>query len=133
MAVVLILILIAELMFSYGALRKLIDRQTASFFRLVQQEDDYDREMTREYTFYSLLKGIHHIASSNSYLEYESYFDIPDNSKNFRDLIHRYENKKDQAFQYEESLENGTVKFIPIKVKGDLSGLFFHKEIVFVS
>ena len=45
MAVVLILILIAELMFSYGALRKLIDRQTASFFRLVQQEDDYDREM----------------------------------------------------------------------------------------
>ena len=45
MAVVLILILIAELFFSYGALRKLIDRQTASFFRLVQQEDDFDREM----------------------------------------------------------------------------------------
>ena len=44
-----------------------------------------------------------------------------------------FSRRKDQAFQYEESLENGTVKFIPIKVKGDLSGLFFHKEIVFVS
>ena len=94
--------------------------------------DDYEREITREYTFYALLKGIQHIATSNSYAEYEAYFDIPDNSKNFRDLIHRYEKKKDQAFQFEETLENGEVKFIPIKVKGDLSGLFFHKEIVFV-
>ncbi len=94
--------------------------------------NDYDREITREYTFYSLLKGIHHIATSDSFDEYESYFDIPDNSKNFRDLIHRYEKKKDQVFQYEETLENGAIKFIPIKVKGDISGLFFHKEIVFV-
>jgi len=95
--------------------------------------EDYEREVTREYTFYALLQGIHHVASSDSYHEYESYFDIPDNQQNFKDLVHRFENKKDQVFQYEETLENGTVKFIPIRVKGDISGLFFHKEIVFVS
>lgn len=95
--------------------------------------EDYEREITREYTFYSLLQGVHHIAVSDSYDEYEAYFAIPDNQQNFKDLIHRFENKKDQAFQYEETLENGEVKFIPIRVKGDISGLSFHKEIVFVS
>lgn len=94
--------------------------------------EDYEREITREYTFYALLQGIHHIVSSESFDVFESYFDIPDNSKNFRDLIHRHENKKDQAFQYEETLEDGTIKFIPIRVKGDISSLNFHKEIVFV-
>ena len=94
--------------------------------------EDYEREITREYTFYSILKGIHHISSSDTFDSYQAYFDIPDNEQNFRDLIHRYENKKDQAFQYEETLDSGEVKFIPIKVKGDISKLSFHKEIVFV-
>jgi hypothetical protein len=94
--------------------------------------NDYQREITREYTFYSILKGIHHIALSDSFEEYQPYFDIPDNSKNFRDLIHRHKKKRDQAFQYEETLEDGVVKFIPIRVNGDISTLSFHKEIVFV-
>lgn len=93
--------------------------------------EDYEREITREYTFYAMLQGIYHIVSSGSYDEYNPYFDIPDNQQNFRDLIHRYKKKKDQAFQYEESLENEEVKLIPIKVKGDISKLSFHKEIVF--
>lgn len=94
--------------------------------------EDYDREKTREYTFYSLLQGIHHIAICNDFSEYQAYFDIPDNEQNFRDLVHRYEKKKDEAFQFVESLKDGAIEFIPVKVKGDISGLKFHKEIVFV-
>lgn len=95
--------------------------------------NDYEREITREYTFMSLFQGLYHIATEDNFDAYEGYFEIPDNEQNFKDLVHRYENKKDQAFQYEEVLEDGTIKFVPIRVKGDISKHFFHKEIVFVS
>lgn len=95
--------------------------------------NDYERKITRAYTFMSLLQGIYHIAIENHFDSYEDYFNIPDNQQNFKDLVHRYSNKKDQAFQYEEVLEDEAIKFIPIRVKGDISQHLFHKEIVFVS
>jgi len=94
--------------------------------------NDYEREETRKYTFASLLQGIYHVATNSDFTSYEAYFQIPDNEQSFKDLIHRYKNKKDEAFQYEEVLDNRTIKFVPIKVKGDLSKVLFHKEIVFV-
>lgn len=94
--------------------------------------DDYDREETRKYTFISLLQGIYHIAVNSDFTTYEDYFQIPDNEQSFKDLIHRHKSKKDEVFQYEEVLEDETIKFVPIKVKGDVSNLLFHKEIVFV-
>ena len=94
--------------------------------------NDYEREATRKYTFASLLQGIYHIATNSNFDSYEDYFLIPDNHQNFKDLVHRYSNKKDEAFQFEEVLENGIIKFIPIRVKGDISTFLFHKEIVFV-
>jgi hypothetical protein len=94
--------------------------------------DDYEREETRKYTFVSLLQGIYHIATNSDFQTYEDYFNIPDNEQSFKDLIHRYKNKKDEVFQYEEVLEDETIKFVPIRVKGDTSDLLFHKEIVFV-
>jgi hypothetical protein len=94
--------------------------------------NDYEREETRKYTFISLLQGIHHIATNSDFSAYEEYFTIPDNEQSFKDLIHRHKNKRDEAFQYEEVLEDERIKFVPIKVKGNISNLLFHKEIVFV-
>lgn len=93
--------------------------------------EDYDREECRKFTFVALLKGIYHIATSKNFEDYEDYFTIPDNSKNFRDLLHKYADKQDVAFQYEESLKDGNVIFSPKKLNEDISGLLFHKEIVF--
>lgn len=94
--------------------------------------DDYDREETRKYTFVSVLKGIYHIATHSDFSSYDAYFNIPDNVQSFKDLMHRYPNKKDRAFQYEEVLEDQRIKFVPIRVKGNISQYFFHKEIDFV-
>jgi hypothetical protein len=95
--------------------------------------DDYEREITRKYTFASLLQGIYHIAISSDFSEYKEYFSIPDNQQNFKDIIHRYANKKDEAFQFDEVLEDEKIKFVPKRVKGNISSFLFHKEIVFVS
>ncbi|MEQ6124018.1 M14 family zinc carboxypeptidase [Pseudotenacibaculum sp. MALMAid0570] len=93
--------------------------------------EDYEREESRFFTFSALIQGIAHIASAENFDEFEEYFTIPDNSKNFRDLLHKYSNRQNEAFQYEEILENNKINFIPKKVTDDISALFFHKEIVF--
>ncbi len=95
--------------------------------------DDYQREETRKYTFASLLQGIHHIVEEEKYEEYETYFAIPNNQQNFRDLLHTFKNKPNEAFQFVETLKNKTIVFIPKKVEEDISMLNFHKENVFVN
>ena len=65
--------------------------------------------------------------------DYNAYFEIPNNQENFRDVLHKYYDKEDEAFQYKEVLEKGRIKFVPIPVKEKISQLYFHKEIVFVS
>lgn len=95
--------------------------------------EDYEREECRKFTFAALLKGIHHIATSKSFESYKEYFTIPDNIKNFRDLIHKYADKQPVVFQYEESLKDGAIIFVQKKIQEDISELLFHKEIVFES
>ena len=95
--------------------------------------NDYQREISREYTFFSILQGIYHIAISSSFLEYEPYFNIPNNAKTFYDVIHRYKNsEKDIAYQYNDLiLNNQLVSKLNIVDKIDFKNQIGHNEIVF--
>lgn len=97
-------------------------------------KNDYQREEVRKFTMLSLLQGIYHIATSNEFLDYEDYFDIPNNVKNFFDVIHKYPSKEAIVYQFQETLENGQILFIPKKEEvKDINLYFYHKEIVFES
>ena len=62
-------------------------------------------KISREYTFYSILQGIYHIAITNNFNDYEAYFKIPNNDKIFYDVIHRYPNSEDDiAYQYKDEI-----------------------------
>ncbi|CAA0151395.1 Probable M14 family peptidase [Tenacibaculum maritimum] len=93
--------------------------------------NDYQREKVREYNFYALVQGIYHISIENKYHQYKEYFDIPNNQKVFFDVIHRNKNKKDVAFQYVETIENGTfVTALKKEKEGDLSNFLAHRDII---
>ncbi|WP_196886206.1 M14 metallopeptidase family protein [Aureivirga sp. CE67] len=54
--------------------------------------EDYSREKTREFNFYSLVIGCMDIAISEIFNNFEKYFTIPNNDDKFLDVI--YENAK---------------------------------------
>lgn len=96
---------------------------------------DYLREKTREFFTFSMLTALKEI-SSGPYLQenVEEYFEIPENQKNFYDIILRNgvvagENV-DIAIQYSEIIKAGEINFIP-RVKTMANGLssFGHREI----
>ncbi|PKV51085.1 zinc carboxypeptidase [Aquimarina sp. MAR_2010_214] len=98
--------------------------------------NDYDREITREYIFYSLITSIEYIATTKITGDmYKEYFLIPENGKCFYDVIIRDvvlggENV-DIAVQYSEELIKNNVKFIPKIVKIDnLQKFYGHREII---
>lgn len=93
--------------------------------------NDYEREIVRKYNFYALLQGLYYISEPKIGTNYLDYFYIPNNIKNFYDVIYRTEkNKKDVAFQYVEKLENSKFALLLNKEKeGDLSSYLGHKEI----
>jgi hypothetical protein len=97
--------------------------------------NDYDREESRKYTFFSILQGIYHIANTSNFTSYDEYFKIPNNDKIFYDIIHRYpDSKNDIAFQYEDKIIDG--KFVSKLNKVDENSLkskIGHSEIVFES
>ena len=95
--------------------------------------DDYQREISREYTFYAILQGLYHIATSNQFNDYESYFTIPNNAKLFYDIIHRNSNlKEDVAYQYKDEIINDQLVSKLNKVdEKDVKLKFGHNEIVF--
>lgn len=95
--------------------------------------EDYNREKSREFTFYALLQGIYHIAISNEFKSgFEKYFDIPNNNKLFLDVIHRYPNKNDIGFQFvDEIVENRLVSRLVQQENLDLSTKIGHLEIDF--
>ncbi|CAM1340612.1 M14 family zinc carboxypeptidase [Tenacibaculum aestuarii] len=94
--------------------------------------DDYDREEVRKYNFYALLQGIYHISINNDFSSYQDYLAIPNNIKNFYDVIYRSKNnEKDVAFQYVETIENGKFALVLTKEKeGNLSSYLAHKEFI---
>ena len=78
--------------------------------------NDYQREITRKYNFLALISGFMAIAFKSQKADYESYFTIPNNKKDFFDLI--YTNikingkKKIAGIRYKEILKNKKVCFL---------------------
>jgi hypothetical protein len=95
--------------------------------------NDYQREFSREFTFYAILQGLYHIATGNQFINYEDYFKIPNNDKIFYDVIHRYSNsEKDVAYQYKDEIINEKLVSKLEKVEENDANLKFgHNEIVF--
>ena len=92
--------------------------------------NDYEREIVRKYNFYALLQGIYHISTAKNFLNHSDYLSIPNNIKNFYDVIYRSKNnEKDVAYQYVEKVENGKFALALIKEnEGDLSLYSGHEE-----
>ena len=92
--------------------------------------NDYERELVRKFNFFSLLQGIYHISVAKEFHNFKEYLAIPNNIKNFYDVIHRTKNnEKDIAYQYEEKLENGKFALVLNKViEGDLSLFLSHRD-----
>lgn len=97
--------------------------------------NDYEREESRKYTFFSILQGIYHIANTSKFDSYDDYFKIPNNDKIFYDIIHRFsDSKNDIAFQYEDKIIDGKFVSKLNKVEeNSLKSKIGHFEIVFDS
>lgn len=101
-------------------------------------QNDYNREKTREFIYYSLAVAINYIANNTiNGDKYKSYFDIPENDKLFLDIIYRNfpliiegkEVKTDIGIFFKEALINNEIKFLPeIERVGGVNHLFGHKE-----
>lgn len=99
--------------------------------------DDYEREHTRMYIFYAMLKGVETIAKSEiQRYARDNYFEIPENSKLYYDILIKNVDQlnpslpknSDIGILYKEVLEFNAIKFIPFLDKtGDLNEFFGHK------
>lgn len=106
-------------------------------FEAGQNGDDYCREVTRSYIFSSLVSVLGIDISSHTEFNYKDYFSIPENKKNYKDIIIRNVRIKccndivSIAIQFNEKLINGKIEFIPlIDEIGNLDHYFAQKEIV---
>ncbi|PKA96497.1 zinc carboxypeptidase [Flavobacteriaceae bacterium MAR_2009_75] len=85
--------------------------------------NDYQREETRQYIFYSLLTALN-VISDNKEAQYEvnDYFEIPENQKSFVDILVKnpqvnwpeLETYGDIAFLFREVLQGETIHFTPV-------------------
>jgi len=95
--------------------------------------EDYEREISRKYTFFAVLQGIFHIAITNDFSSYQAYFSIPNNAANFYDVLHRFpDSQKNTAYQFKDEIMDGVL--VSKLCKSDeksLKGKFGHYEIVF--
>ncbi len=99
--------------------------------------DDYEREKTREYIFWSLYKALEVISTNISHIsDSKDYFDIPENNKLFFDILikdaevlsTKYGKGISVGILYKEILHNGKIEFEPyIAETGNLEGYFGHK------
>lgn len=99
--------------------------------------NDYNREEVRYLMFLSILKALEAISKGIDVEGYEDYFLIPENAKQFYDIVIRnirLESSSveavDVAIQYEERLVDGKVEFIPIvEAISKLDSFYGHREI----
>jgi hypothetical protein len=94
---------------------------------------DYEREISRKYTFFAILQGLYFIANTNKFTNYKPYFNIPNNGKAFYDVIHRYENSNNnEAYQYKDFiLDNKLVSKLEKVTDTELDSKHGHVEILF--
>lgn len=101
-------------------------------------KNDHDRDISRKFNFFALLKGIYFIATTRGYENYKPYFDIPNNESNFLDII--YKNLKiiknnemaieDVGIQFIYKVENNKLtKYKHIQERGDLSNFYTYNLI----
>lgn len=90
-------------------------------------KDDYQREISRKFTFYSLLQGLNYISRKEE-RDFNDYFSIPNNTKFYLDIIVRniyYEGGSkgvDIGVLFKEELVENDIFFrSEIEVIGDLS------------
>mgnify|MGYP000100200367 CR=1 FL=1 len=89
--------------------------------------NDYDREQTRKYNFFALIQGMYHIAISKTFNNYQSYFKIPNNQKNFFDVIRTSKEGFDRAYLFVDKVINGTlVSELQLEKEGDLRNFIAH-------
>lgn len=99
--------------------------------------EDYNRDITRQYVFRALLAALQYVADHPVSGEgYEAYFDIPENGKQFFDILIREFPitiagevvRKDIGILYKEELRDHKIVFTPyIEEIGDLQGFYGHK------
>ena len=98
-------------------------------------QEDYERERTREYIAYALIKALHCIGEDEikSYSE-KSYFEIPENNKLFFDILIRNAQiintsfAKDVGIVFSEVLKDGKITFqAKMEKTGRLDEYFGHR------
>ncbi|NBL65208.1 peptidase M14 [Flavobacterium sp. NST-5] len=100
--------------------------------------NDYERETTRKYIFFSLISGLRFIYENDIVdNKIDNYFKIPQNKANFYDLIYKkikiyYDGKQiisNFALQFEEQLHYDKIEFVSKIIDiGELAGKFGHFE-----
>lgn len=101
---------------------------------------DYEREKTREFIFYALLKGMNTIANDEiGDYKVDTYLSIPENGKHYVDVLVQNvkqlnlgRTKQDVIpVQYKEVLKEGRIDFIPetISVPLPIDEIFGHKVV----
>ncbi|MDG1527716.1 MAG: M14 family zinc carboxypeptidase [Polaribacter sp.] len=91
-------------------------------------KDDYDREVVRKFNFLALVQGLFHIATASSYDEYLPYFEIPNNQKNFFDLIEKsLTTSEEKGYLYiDKVINNQFITELKLEKEGDLSLFLSH-------
>ena len=101
-------------------------------------KNDYDREVTRKFNFYAILKGIYFISNDKCHRNYEDYFIIPNNDNKFLDIIYKnlknIEDSKtviqDVGIQYKYVVKNNKlVSYKHIECVGNLSNYHTYNTI----
>ena len=106
-------------------------------FEAGHHPNDYDREITRLFMFKAIVLALTEVAETNKSIDFKQYFKIPENEKNYYDVIIRNaklqqndRNVIDIAIQFKEVLIEDTVVFNPIVEKIEvLHNYFGHKEV----
>ncbi|MFD0932202.1 M14 family zinc carboxypeptidase [Psychroflexus salinarum] len=95
---------------------------------------DYEREETRKYIFISLLNMIIDVVNDEELKSTNEYFAIPENDKLYYDLIIKNILKGnrtlDLAVQYQETLIDDKIEFIPFIEKIDNLELFYGHRVI---
>ncbi len=97
--------------------------------------NDYGREVTRKLIYMSYLTSLDYVSKKEvTGNEFEAYFNIPENSKCFLDIIIREAKVGgklvDIGIRYKEVLVDNKIEFIPVIDKIEtLSAFYGHKEI----
>jgi len=93
--------------------------------------NDYEREETRKFNFFALTQGIYHIATTTDFTEYKPYFSIPNNQKNFFDVIKtEKDSNTGEGYLFIDKVINGEfISSLELEKEGDMSDYIAHSTI----